>query len=158
MKKLFSVLAVIAAVLLASAFISCSNPSTPSNPSNSGGNSGGGSNPSTPGGNSGGGGISGNSTVVDENDPFAGTTWVNDLSNEYLTYKTTIKFFTNGTVDYSMDIQGSVTSLYSGPYTVKKDFAGVSGQYGAIIGSQTFTIPNKDATTTTFGNLTFKKQ
>ena len=145
MKKLFNVLAVIAAVLLASAFISCSNPSNPSNPSNSGGNSGGGGN-------------SGNSSVVDENDPFAGTTWVYDMSNNYLTLKETIKFFTNGTVDHYMENNYGVTSFYSGPYTVEKDFNGVSGQYGAIIGGQTFTIPNKDATTTTFCTWTFKKQ
>lgn len=100
----------------------------------------------------------GDPSTVDENDPFAGSTWVCDQSNAYITLKTTIKFSTNGTVDYSMNSSGTVTSIYSGPYTVKKDFNGVNGQYGAIVGSITFTIPNKNATTTSFGGKTFKKQ
>lgn len=101
---------------------------------------------------------SGESATVDEDDPFAGSTWVYDQSNAYVTLKTTIKFSTNGTVDYSMNSSGTVTSIYSGPYTVEKDFNDVSGQYGAMVGSQTFTIPNKNATTTTFMGHTFKKQ
>ena len=98
------------------------------------------------------------SSSADENDPFAGSTWICDQSNAYMTLKTTIKFSSDGNVNYSMDAAGAVTSIYSGPYTVKKDFNDVSGQYAAVVGSQHFTIPNKDATTTTFGGKTFKKQ
>lgn len=132
MKKLFSVLAVIATVLLASAYISCSNPS---NPSNSGGNSGGGGN-------------SGNSSVVNENDPFAGSTWVaeQDMGGG-ATVKYTVKFPKSGTVDYSMTTAGTTSSIYSGSYTVKKNFNGVEGQYGARFSVYTFTIQNKNATT-----------
>ena len=57
-----------------------------------------------------------------------------------------------------MNSSGVVQSIYSGPYTVKKDFNDVSGQYAAVVGSQHFTIPNKNATSTTFGGKTFKKQ
>ena len=149
MKKLFSVLAVIATVLLASAFISCSNPSNPSNPSNSGGNSGGGGN-------------SGNSSVVNENDPFAGSTWVaeQDMGGG-ATVKYTVKFSKSGTVDYSMTTAGTTSSLYSGSYTVKKNFNGVEGQYGARFRVYTFTIQNKNATTAKVfedDSITYTKQ
>ena len=143
MKKLFSVLAVIATVLLASAFISCSSPSTP-------------------GGNSGGGGNSGNSTVVNENDPFAGTTWVAEQAvGGGVTVKYTVKFPKSGTVDYSMTTAGTTKSLYPGSYTVKKNFNGVEGQYGARFSVYTFTIQNKNATTAKFfedDSITYTKQ
>ena len=103
-------------------------------------------------------GISSASSTVDDNDPFYGSTWICDQSYAYVTLKTTIKFSTTGTVDYSMNSSGVVQSIYSGPYTVKKDFNDVSGQYAAVVGSQHFTIPNKNATSTTFGGKTFKKQ
>ena len=144
MKKLFNVLAVIATVLLASAFISCSNPSTPSN---SGGNSG---------------GHSGNSTVVDENEPFAGSTWVaeQDMGGG-VTVKYTVKFPKSGTVDYFTTTAGTTTSIYSGSYTVEKNFGGVEGQYGARFRAYTFTIQNKNATTAKLfedPSITYTKQ
>lgn len=99
-----------------------------------------------------------NDGAADENDPFAGSTWICDQSNASMTLKMTIKFSSDGNVNYSIDSAGAVTSIYSGPYTVKKDFNDVSGQYAAVVDSYHFTIPNKDATTTTFEGMTFKKQ
>lgn len=71
---------------------------------------------------------------------------------------TTIKFSNNKTVDYYMTSSGIKTSIYSGPYEVIKNYLDVEGQYGAFVGSQTFVIPNKDATSVSWGGNTFIKK
>ena len=71
---------------------------------------------------------------------------------------TTIKFSNNKTVDYYMTSSGIKTSIYSGPYEVTKNYNDVEGQYGAFVGSQTFVIPNKDATSVSWGGNTFIKK
>ena len=90
-------------------------------------------------------------------DPFAGTTWEADTGNMGIVI-TTIKFSNNKTVDYYMTTSGTKTSLYSGPYEVTKNYLDVEGQYGASVGSQTFVIPNKDATSVSWGGKTFIKK
>ena len=57
-----------------------------------------------------------------------------------------------------MTTYGTKTSLYSGPYEVTKNYLDVEGQYGASVGSQTFVIPNKDATSVSWGGKTFIKK
>ena len=96
-------------------------------------------------------------TSVDSEDPFAGTTWEADTGNMGIVI-TTIKFSNNKTVDYYMTTSGTKTSLYSGPYEVTKNYLDVEGQYGASVGSQTFVIPNKDATSVSWGGKTFIKK
>lgn len=71
---------------------------------------------------------------------------------------TTIKFSNNKTVDYYMTSSGIKTSIYSGPYEVIKNYLDVEGQYGAFVGSQTFVIPNKDATSVSWDGITFIKK
>lgn len=39
-----------------------------------------------------------------------------------------------------------------------KNYLDVEGQYGAFVGSQTFVIPNKDATSVSWGGKTFIKK
>lgn len=71
---------------------------------------------------------------------------------------TTIKFSNNKTVDYYMTSSGIKTSIYSGPYEMIKNYLDVEGQYGAFVGSQIFVIPNKDATSVSWGGKTFIKK
>ena len=96
-------------------------------------------------------------TPVDSEDPFASTTWEADTGNMGIVI-TTIKFSNNKTVDYYMTTYGTKTSLYSGPYEVTKNYLDVEGQYGASVGSQTFVIPNKDATSVSWDGKTFIKK
>ena len=90
-------------------------------------------------------------------DPFAGTTWEADTENMG-TVITTIKFSNNKTVDCYMTSSGIKTSFYSGPYEVIKNYLDVEGQYGAFARSQTFVIPNKDATSGSWNGNTFIKK
>ena len=90
-------------------------------------------------------------------DPFAGTTWETDTENMEIVI-TTIKFSNNKTVDCYMTSSGIKTSIYSGPYEVIKNYLDVEGQYGVFVVSQTFVIPNKDATSVSWGGNTFIKK
>ena len=90
-------------------------------------------------------------------DPFAGTTWEADTGNMGVVI-TTIKFSNNKTVDYYMTSSGIKTSIYSGPYEMIKNYLDVEGQYGASVGSLTFVLPNKDATSVSWGGNTFIKK
>ena len=90
-------------------------------------------------------------------DPFAGTTWETDTENMEIVI-TTIKFSNNKTVDCYMTSFGIKTSIYSGPYKVIKNYLDVEGQYGVFVVSQTFVIPNKDATSVSWGGNTFIKK
>lgn len=90
-------------------------------------------------------------------DPFAGTTWEADTENMGIVI-TTIKFSNNKTVDCYMTSSGIKTSIYSGPYKVIKNYLDVEGQYGVSVGSLTFVIPNKDATSVSWGGKTFIKK
>lgn len=142
MKKLIKVVAIIASVMLTLSFIACSNPSSSDSNSNDT-----------------------NDTTTEETanpsnnaeDPFAGTTWEADTVNMGIVI-TTIKFSNNKTVDYYMTTSGTKTTVYSGPYEVTKNYLDVEGQYGASVGSQTFVIPNKDATSVSWGGKTFIKK
>lgn len=96
-------------------------------------------------------------TPVDSEDPFTGTTWEADTENMGIVI-TTIKFSNNKTVDYYMTSSGIKTSIYSGPYEMIKNYLDVEGQYGAFVGSQIFVIPNKDATSVSWGGNTFIKK
>ena len=90
-------------------------------------------------------------------DPFTGTTWEADTGNMGVVI-TTIKFSNNKTVDYYMTSSGIKTSIYSGPYEMIKNYLDVEGQYGASVGSLTFVLPNKDATSVSWGGNTFIKK
>ena len=90
-------------------------------------------------------------------DPFAGTTWEADTENMGKVIYT-IKFSNNKTVDYYMTSSGIITSIYSGPYKVIKNYLDVEGQYGVSVGSLTFVFPNKDATSVSLGGNTFIKK
>ena len=92
-----------------------------------------------------------------EEDPFAGTTWEADTGNMGKVIYT-IKFSNNKTVDYYMTSSGIITSIYSGPYKVIKNYLDVEGQYGVSVGSLTFVFPNKDATSVSLGGNTFIKK
>ena len=92
-----------------------------------------------------------------EEDPFAGTTWEADTGNMGKVIYT-IKFSNNKTVDYYMTSSGIITSIYSGPYKVIKNYLDVEGQYGVSVGSLTFVFPNKDATSVSWGGNTFIKK
>lgn len=142
MKKIIKVVAIIASVMLTLSFIACSNPSS------SDGNSNDTNDTNTTGT---------TNTSNNAEDPFAGTTWEADTGNMGIVI-TTIKFSNNKTVDYYMTTYGTKTSLYSDPYEVTKNYLDVEGQYGASVGSQTFVIPNKDATSLSWGGETFIKK
>lgn len=90
-------------------------------------------------------------------DPFAGTTWEAGTENMGIVI-TTIKFSNNKTLDYYRTSYGIKTSIYSGPYGVIKNYLDVEGQYGAFVGSHTFVIPNKDATSGSWDGNTFIKK
>ena len=147
MKKLIKVVAIIASVMLTLSFIACSNPSSSDSNSNDTNDT------------------NTTETTTEETanpsnnaeDPFAGTTWEEDTGNMGIVI-TTIKFSNNKTVDYYMTTSGTKTSLYSGPYEVTKNYLDVEGQYGASVGFQTFVIPNKDATSVSWGGKTFIKK
>lgn len=98
-----------------------------------------------------------NPSSSDGNDPFAGTTWEADTENMGIAI-TTIKFSNNKTVDCYITSYGIKTSIYSGPYGVIKNYLDVEGQYVAFVGSQTFVIPNKDATSGSWDGNTFIKK
>ena len=96
-------------------------------------------------------------TEIDSEDPFAGTIWVSNEAIASLSF--TVEFSTSKTVSYYANAAGTTqTFVKDYPYTVKTDFAGVSGQYAAQVGSNYFTIPSKNATSTTFAGNTFVKQ
>ncbi len=147
MKKLIKVVAIIASVMLTLSFIACSNPSSSDSNSNDTNDT------------------NTTETTTEETanpsnnaeDPFAGTTWEADTGNMGIVI-TTIKFSNNKTVDYYTTTSGTKTSLYSGPYEVTKNYLDVEGQYGASVGSLTFVIPNKDATSVSWGGKTFIKK
>ena len=147
MKKLVKVVAIIASVMLTLSFIACSNPSSSDSNSNDTNNT------------------NTTKTTTEETaktsnnaeDPFAGTTWEADTGNKGIVI-TTIKFSNNKTVDYYITSSGTKTSLYSGSYEVTKNYLDVEGQYGASVGSQTFVIPNKDATSVSWAGNTFIKK
>ena len=99
-----------------------------------------------------------NPSSSDGNDPFAGTTWEAYTENMGIFFITTIKFSNNKTVDCYTTSSGIKTSIYSGPYKVIKNYLDVEGQYGAFARSQTFVIPNKDATSGSWDGNTFIKK